>query len=259
MMFDSADVMLVDAGLFAVGFVCWTISTLSAGGGSILMIAAANTLLSGHAIAPIVTVTSMIAGPARMILFWDSIDWRVVSWYLPGAIAGAILGGWIFMQVSAQFVQVCMALFLISTVWQYRLGSRERSFTMRLRWFLPVSFGSGMTSAVVGASGLLANPFYLNYGLIKEQTVATRAVNSLVIQVAKIATYATLGALNWDLARHGASAGAGAVLAIWICRSWLRRLDSRRFRQFAIMAMLSSGVLILWHQRHWLQAQSMPG
>lgn len=242
----------IDIALFAAGFVTWTISTLSAGGGSVLMVAATNSLLTGHAIAPVITVASMIASPARMLLFWECIEWRVVRWYLPGAAAGAVVGGWVFAHVSGQFVQICIALFLVSTVWQYRLGNRARSFRMRLSWFLPVSFVSGATSAIVGASGLLANPFYLNYGMLKEPMVATRAVNSLAIQAAKIAAYAAFGVLGWDLVRHGLSAGAGAVLAIWVTRPWLHRLDSRLFRRFAVLVMVASGVLVLWQQRAWL-------
>ena len=152
----------LDAGLFVAGFVSWVISTLSAGGGSIVMVAAASTMLGGHAIAPVVTVTSLVAAPARIGLFWNDIDWRLARWYLPGAAAGAIVGGWIFTLLSAQLVQTCVGLFLVSTAWQFRLGERARSFRMRLPWFVPVSFVSGLTSAVVGASGLLANPFYLN-------------------------------------------------------------------------------------------------
>jgi uncharacterized membrane protein YfcA len=243
---------LLDVGLFIAGFVSWTISTLSAGGGSILMVAVASTLLGGHAIAPVVTVTSLVAAPARMALFWSHIDWRVVRWYLPGAGAGAVLGGWIFTLLSGEWVRTCVALFLISTVWQYRFGERARSFRMRLHGFVPVSFASGMTSAVVGASGLLANPFYLNYGMVKERMVATRAVNSLAIQVAKIGAYAAFGALDWEWIGYGLYAGAGAALAIWVSRPWLRRLDSRRFRQFAVLVMLASGILVLWQQRAWL-------
>ncbi len=243
---------VIDLALFAAGFVSWAISTLSAGGGSILMVAAIATLLRGHAIAPVVTIASAIASPARIILFWRFIEWRVVWWYLPGASLGAVVGGWAFTQVSGRLIQVAIGLFLISTLWQYRLGDRAQSFRMRLPWFLPVSFASGMTSAIVGASGLLANPFYLNYGLTKEGMLATRAVNSLVIQLVKIAAFLAFGALNWDLVRHGASAGAGAGMAIWLTRPWLHRLDQRVFRKLAVSVMVIAGLLALWQHRVWL-------
>lgn len=242
------DPVWIGLALFVAGFVAWAISTLAAGGGSMLLVAATSSLLGGHAVAPIVTVASLMAGPARMALFWKHIDWRLVGWYLPGAVAGASLGGWIFTRLSGELVQVAIGIFLVSTAWQFRLGERPRSFRMRLRWFPAVSFASGLTSAIVGASGVLTNPFYLNYGMLKERMVATRAVNSLVIQLAKIATYAAFGALSADLATHGVVAGAGAVLAIWVTRPWLHRLRARRFRQFAVAAMVASGVLLLWQR-----------
>jgi uncharacterized membrane protein YfcA len=141
---------LVDAALFAAGFVSWAISTFAAGGGSVLIVAAVAMILRGESIAPAVTMASVLASPARMILLWRFIDWRVVRWYLPGTTAGALLGGWTFAHVGTQWLQVVLALFLISTAWQYRMGVRSRSFTMRLPWFVPLSFASGLISAVVG-------------------------------------------------------------------------------------------------------------
>jgi uncharacterized protein len=243
-----------DLALFAAGFASWGISTLAAGGGSVLIVALVALILRGQAIAPVVTMASPMASPARMMLLWRWIDWRLVRWYVPGGAAGAVLGGWVFSRVGVRWVQIALALFLVSTVWQYRLGERARSFEMRLPWFLPVSFATGMTSAVVGASGLLANPFYLNYGLMKEAMLATRAVNSLVIQLVKIAAYTGFGVLDWRLARHGLIAGAGAVTAIWLINPWLRALSSFRFRQLAVLVMLIGGLLILWQQREFLLA-----
>ena len=106
----------------------------------------------------------------------------------------------------------------------------------------------------VGASGLLVNPFYLNYGLMKEAMLATRAVNSLAIQLVKIGAYAMFGVLHWRLARHGLVAGAGAITAIWLVNPWLRHLSSFRFRQLAVFVMLFGGLLILWQQRAFLAA-----
>ena len=238
--------------LFAAGFVSWAISTLAAGGGSVLIVAAVAAILRGQAIAPVVTMASLLASPARMILLWRFIDWRVVRWYLPGATTGALLGGWAFAHISTGWLQILLALFLISTAWQYRMGVRPRSFSMRLQWFMPVSFISGLISAIVGASGLLVNPFYLNYGLIKEAMLATRAVNSLAIQLVKIGAYVMFGALHWRLARHGLAAGAGAITAIWLVNPWLRHLSSFRFRQLAVLVMFFGGLLILWQQRQFL-------
>jgi hypothetical protein len=108
-------------------------------------------------------------------------------------------------------------MFLISTAWQYRMGARPSSFAMPLPWFVPVSFVSGLTS--------------------------------LAIQLVKIGAYAVFGVLHWRLARHGLTAGAGAIAAIWLVNPWLRHLSSFRFRQFAVFVMLFGGLLILWQQR----------
>ena len=142
--------------------------------------AAIAALLRGHAIAPVITFASFVASPARIIFFWHFIEWRVVWWTRPAQLpVRPLVVGPLPMLARSSFST--LGLFLVSTFWQYRLGDRSQSFRMRLHWFLPVSFVSGLTSAVVGASGLLANPFYLNYGLVKERMLATRAVNSLAI------------------------------------------------------------------------------
>jgi uncharacterized membrane protein YfcA len=244
--------MTPELGLFTAGFLSWAISTLSAGGGSFLLLAAASQLLGGQAVAPIVSMASLMANPARMITLWPHIRWRLTAWYVPGAAAGAVLGGWLLTIMPPEWLEICLAAFLISTVWQYRMGTRSVSFPMSLPWFVPVSLCSGTISGVVGASGLLANPFYLNYGLIKEEMLATRAVNSLAIQLVKLAAYGAFGVLNAPVLRYGVAAGMGAVLAICVANRWLAFLSTRRFRQLAVAAMALAGLLIFWRRRAFL-------
>ena len=129
---------------------------------------------------------------------------------------------------------------------------------MRLPWFIPVSFVSGVTSCLAGASGILANPFYLNYGLVKEPLLATRAVNSVVIQVAKLLTYGAFGVLSADSAADGLAAGLGALCSIWLSRRWLAWVSTAGFRRFAVAAMFASGTLLLWQQRGILLALFAP-
>ncbi len=191
-----------------------------------------------------------MASPTRIVLYWNSIHWPVVRWYLPGAIGGAVLGSWLFTWASADWLAVIVGFFLVSTPLQYRFGDRARSFQMRVGWFIPVSLAVGVLSGLVGASSLVSMPFYLNYGLTKERMIATGAFHSLFIQVAKIATYGLLGVLPVGSILEGACAGLGAVLAIVISRRWLARFSEIWFRRAAIFLMLATGISLLWGTRH---------
>jgi uncharacterized membrane protein YfcA len=248
----SARVTMLDPSLVAAGFASWIVSTLSAGGGSVLLLLLLSWLLAGQPIAPVVAMASLAVSPARMILLWRHIDWQLVSWYVPGATIGAATGGWLFTRLTGPWLDLLVALFLISTAWQFRLGHRAASFSMRLRWFVPVSLASGSISALVGASGLLVNPFYLNYGLGREALLATRAVNSLVIQIAKLASYAAFGALTMPVHAHGVAVSLGGMLAVWVANPWLAWLGNRRFREAAVLMMVMGGVMILWRRRDLL-------
>jgi len=235
--------------LFIAGCASWTISTFSGGAGSIVLLAVVTQLVRVKAIAPVVTIASLIASPTRIAVSWRLIEWKVVRWYLPGAISGAVVGSWIFTFANAAWLGLLVGLFLVSTPFQYHLGGRARSFPMRLPWFVPVSLAVGLVSGVTGASSLVSVPFYLNYGLTKERMIATSAVHSLFIQLTKIAAYGSLGVLTAGSIVEGAAAGLGAMVAIVATRQWLDRVREIWFRRLAILLMLVGGLSLLWRSR----------
>jgi uncharacterized membrane protein YfcA len=118
--------------LAVAAFFAWIVSTVAGGGGGMLMIPVITWIADPKAVAPAITLGTMLSSPVRVWLFWKEIDWKIVRWYLPGAVAGAVLGGYVFASVPPQWLKVLAAVFLLSTLLQYRFGERKRSFPMRL-------------------------------------------------------------------------------------------------------------------------------
>ncbi len=240
--------------LIVAGFLAWLVSLLGGGGGALLLIPVITWVkdLGPRAVAPVLAIVTLVDSPVRIALFWRHIDWRIVRWYLPGAIVGGFLGAYIFANAQAHWLKVLAALFLISTVIQYRFGAQDRSFTMRAWAFLPLGFIVAFVSGLIGEAGPVLNPFYLNYGAVKEQMIATKSVNSFAMQFTKLTTYATFGAMEWKFLYYGLILGAAAMTASWVGKKLLGRMHPRQFRLIVVTVMAVTGALMLYQERGWL-------
>ena len=84
-----------------------------------------------------------------------------------GGSGETILGAW-FSTIKLEWLQITIGLFLVSTLFQYRFGKEEKSFSTNLQAFFPLGFFVGLFSTVTDAVRPVLNPFYLNYGVEKE-------------------------------------------------------------------------------------------
>ena len=241
--------MIVPLVLALAAFVCWLVSTLAGGGGALLMIPIITWAADPKAVAPAIALGTLISSPARVWMFWRHVDWTIVRWYVPGAIAGGILGGYVFAAAEPQWLKVIAAIFLLSTLLQYRLGERKRSFPMRAWMFLPVAFVTAGISGMIGEAGPVLNPFFLNYGAEKEEMIATKSVNALATQIAKLGTYTVFGVITRQYLIYGIVIGIAATAASLAGKKLLHRMHGKRFRQLVIAVMVITGALMLWQER----------
>lgn len=108
-------------------------------------------ILGAQAVAPVVTLATIVGGGGRLWVFRGAIEWRVVRWALPGAVAGAALGAWAFARAEVGWLQIAVGLFLLSAPLQYRFGARERTFETKPWHFLPAQAAVGIISGLIGA------------------------------------------------------------------------------------------------------------
>lgn len=231
--------------LFFGGLAAWFLSTVAAGGGALLMLPVVGFLIGAQAVAPVVTIGTLIAAPSRAVLFWKHIDWSIVRWQIPGSSVGALVGGYLFTIADPTWLQFFLGIFLIFTSMQFILSRKDATFTM-LNWvFLPVSFIVALISGLIGGVGPVLNPFYLNSGLRKEALVATKAFNSLFMQTAKIATYFSLGALAFEYVIYGIMIGVGSVIGSYFGKKALGKMPVESFKLLVIAVMFIVGSFMI--------------
>lgn len=234
--------------LAIAGIIAFTISTISGGGGALLLLPIIGFLLGAQAAAPLVSIGAMVGRPVRLFLFWKDIDWKVVKYYLPMALIGALAGSWVFANLNAEWLQIILGIFLISTFLQFRFGKKKRSFKMKLIYFAPLGLLVTFLSGLIGATGPVLNPFYINYGLMKEKMVATKTANSFFADIVKIGGYGVFGALHGDMWWYGLALGAGVTVGNVIGKRLLRDMKDETFLKWVIAIMVISGAVMIYGQ-----------
>ena len=249
---SSAFVVLI---LASVSFLAWFASMLVGGGSPLILIPLVTLLLGAQSVAPVLTIGSVLGNVQRGLLLWSHIDWSLTLWQAPGVVLGSVLGAYAFTQVDVQGLQVFVAIALIYMVLHVLLRAvfnkhlQLPSFAFKAWHFLPLGFCNAVLSGLVGSTGPILNPAYLNYGLEKESMVATRAASLTLTHVIKIATYAALGVLSPSLVAYGLIIGCAAFPANWLGRMVLEKMSAAQF-QVAVLGFVGfSGVWMLWQQR----------
>lgn len=229
--------------------IAWFISTLAGGGSPIILVPLVAFLFPAPAIAPVITTAMLMGNSQRLCWFWDEIDWQVTHWYWSGAVPGAILGAYIFTQINLEWLQLAIGSFLLLCVISSRFGTVERTFQVPAWYFLPGGFFQAFISGLIGSSGPMLNPFYLNYGLLKKQMIATKSLNVVGIHLIKIATYLACGAFKLEDLGYGVLLGLAAIPGNWIGQYVISKMNEKTFRQIVVVLMAMSGLLMMWQQR----------
>lgn len=232
--------------LVFVSAIAWLISTLAGGGSPMILIPVVSIWLGSQAVAPVVTLGMFLGNTQRAWMFWDKIDWRLTAWFVPGAIAGSILGAYAFTKIDVAWLEIAIGLFLILSVFGSNwINPGKSTFSMKIWHFLPLGVVNAVISGLVGSSGPIINPFYLSYGLSKENLIATKSVNVLIIHTVKIITYVSLGVIKPEYLGYGLILSLAAIPGNLLGQQILQRMSGQQFRQVVLAMMLVSGVLMI--------------
>ena len=231
--------------LLLSGMAAFSISTLTAGGGALLLVPILNLLIGVNSTAPVLNAGNLLGRPVRLVLYWHHISWRAVLCYAPFAVLGALGAGFLFSKANLPVLQLIVGLFLVSTVFQYRWGKRERSFPMTYPLLAPLGVVISAIGTLIGAGGPLLNPFYLNLGLSKEALIATKTANSFLMGLAQLGSYTYFGLMSTVEWHQALALGFGISAGNYLGKKVLRKVSDLSFRKWAIAFMVISGLMLI--------------
>ena len=234
---------LVD--LFVAGMVAFIISTISGGGGAMLLIPVTSSMVGTAIAPPVINVATFLSNASRLYLFWHDIDWSLTKYYVPSAIVGAWLAALVFSRLDAGWIQLLVGTFLVSTIFQYKFGKVSKTFDMPKVGFVPVGFAIAFMSTLVGGLGPILNPFYMNAGLEKEGLIATKTANSFFVGIVQIVSYTFFGILTVKIWAYGLVLGLGAVIGNIIGKRFLAGISISQFRIMLLILMVISGLIMI--------------
>jgi uncharacterized protein len=138
--------MTILLGLSLVSGLAWFFSMLAGGGSPLILIPVVGGLLGPEAVAPVITVGMLVGNGQRSLMFWRQIHWGVTAWYLPGALAGAVLGAWLLSRIQVVLLEPAIGVVLVAMALNFLWGRSRRSA-------VPASGGGKTTGAakMVGA------------------------------------------------------------------------------------------------------------
>jgi uncharacterized membrane protein YfcA len=232
--------------LFLTSLLAFGLSAIAGGGASLLVVPVLGRVVGVAGIPAALSIGTSASSFSRILAFRRAIHWGIVAWFVPAALPMALAGALLLRFLNPAYLQVVMALFLLANL---PLLLRPQSAPVEgrptRRKTMVVGAAAGFLSGLTGAVGVLFNRFYFTHGLRKEQIVATRATNEVLVHLIKLLVYARLGLLDRDALVAGTVVGVAAILSSLLLKPALHYISQLTFVRVGYAAMVVSGLTLL--------------
>lgn len=230
--------------VLSAAFLASSVAAVAGTGGGIILLPVLISVFGVRDAVPMYAVAQLIGNLSRVAFNWSTIEYRVVAWFVAGAVPCAVLGSWLFTRIPDTGLLRVLGVFLIASVAVRRLH-RGQPRTFAPHWFAPIGGLFAVVSGVVGSAGPFLAPFFLSYGLVKGAFIGTEALGTAVMHVAKLASYQGLGAMSPVIWLTGLLLGPVMIGGSYLGKVVLDRIPASVFTAIVEAAILAFGIWFL--------------
>lgn len=233
--------------LFLIAVVAFALSAICGGGASFLLLPLLNWVLAAGQVPAALSIGTATSSISRIVIFYRNIRWDIVVWFVPSALPAVYFGAKLLSITDPVLLEFIIGIFLVINLpFIFRSDIKAGTTLTRGKWVLSIiGLATGFLSGLTGAVGLLFNRFYLTYGMTKEQIIATRAANELLLHILKIVLYRLFGLLTVKAVSVGLILSVAAIASATLVKYLVKFLSEQLYQKIGFIAMVVSGLIML--------------
>jgi uncharacterized protein len=223
-----------------------TVSGMSGFGTGVILAAALVPLIGVKAVIPVMAVAGVVINAGRFWFYRTHLDRRALAIVLAASLPFLVLGTWIYSVLDARALGTVLGAAVIAFV-PLRRFLQAKKITIGPGGLATGSGIFGFATGIATGTGVILVSLLLGTGLATPAVLATDAMVSIVLDIAKAALFQRFDLLGTEAFFTGLVIGVasipGSALAAWL----VSRMGARLHVVFMEILILIGGASMLWH------------
>ena len=240
--------LLAWLGVAVVAFVAAVIGGLAGYGTGLILPVALAPVIGVVNIVPVMAVAMMINNASRVAAFRRDIEWPHVRRMLWLGLPTCLLGAWGYTRLDAQWVALLLGVFLLASI-PLRRALQRAQLRLGPRGEAAAGGVFGVIEGGMTGTGVILISMLMAAGVQGAALIATDAVISTVMAVAKVALFGGVSRLDATLAITGMLIGLCTTPGAFVARAILARMPQHLHVRIMEAVVVCGGLGFLW--RAW--------
>ena len=213
-------------------------------------------IVGAEPVVPIISISALFTNTGRVAAFRHLVNRRAALVVLASALPTCALGAWGYTKLSGRGALVVIGCMLMASVPLRRLV-RRRGFALSARGLALAAFGWGPLAGGTVGAGIILLSLLMATGLEGAAVVATDAVISIGIGMAKFATFGVAGVLTAQIIAIALLIGALAFPGAFVARALVERLPLHVHTAVLDAVVIAGGAAMIANAIHRLRTTAI--
>lgn len=196
-------------------------------------------------VVPVMAVAMVLNNGSRVVAFRADIAWPHARRMLVFGLPACALGAWGYTLLAADAIALLLGTFLLASV-PLRRALKRAQWQLSPRGERIAGAGFGFFNGGLTGTGVILISLLMATGVDGAALVATDAIVSVIMGLAKIALFGSLAALDARLAATGLLIGLCTAPGAFVARWLLRRIPAGVHAGIMEAVVVAGALALLW-------------